>query len=409
MAPKDKKGRPGKHAPQAEKEDDDGRHSLKSIMMKYKDRVHDEKDETMLQAEQDWDRFQNMSVEESAALGGSQSTTHLVKGLDVELLRRQREQLQANEGVIIDVQEQAPVMESGPTTALGKSIVNVLFNPMVPHPHDVHFRDKLDRHVAAISKLPLDGRMEGASTFFEYGRSKFIFKQHSDMPVVVMKSLSEIEQQASDMRNRKYCVRLDPDIIESVGAAMKRTKKSKKDKKPAADGKSESSAAMAMDDDLDIFGGFDAPAGAESANVTAVSSVGGTYFKDDVADVHVPVPDSVAVGEDVNRHVHEALRKREEMRRQTEEQHEAAHGGLKLGGPRTNVTGDDDYYTGSYVAFGERLDLSAFDAVDEGNGGKGKRKGGGKALSQSQQKKHKAGEEKQLLNKVMKKMDELNR
>lgn len=350
---------------------------LKAVMSKYKDRARDPESEEIIRAQRDWDTFQSLSAEESKALGGTQGTTHLVKGLDTELLRRQREQLKEPDQTRVSNPVEKLTEPKLAKTEMGQAVMEVLFNPERPHPHNVHHREWLDKLLTRIPQIPLEEDMPGASEYFRFGRTKYIMRTDSDNPIVVMKALADIEEERSNTRNRRYMHRMSPELLQGIQDALKHAKQAKKNKKLGRDAASSSStvarAPVAVDDDMDIFGGFTAGEASTSSNV----ALEGPLFE---TSKNIPAEDHMA-------RIQEALAQRQQVRKQQTEV------------PSTKVNEDDEYGMQSKSKFGERLDMSQFGSVDAK----------GDELSQSQHKRQKRGEEKQLLNQVLKKMEKLDR
>lgn len=360
-----------------ETEASDGDDVLKAVMSKYKDRAHDPESEEIIRAQRDWETFQSLSAEGSKALGGTQETTHLVKGLDTELLRRQREQLkEPNHAPVSNPVEQLTEPKLA-KTEMGQAVMEVLFNPERPHPHNVHYREWLDNLLTRIPQIPLEEDMPGASEYFRFGRTKYIMRTDSENPIVVMKALADIEEERSNTRNRRYMHRMSPELLQGIQDALIHAKQAKKNKKQGRDAASSSStvarAYLAVDEDLDIFGGFTGGEVSTSSNVAPE----GPLFE---TSKNIPTEDHIA-------RIQEALAHRQQVHKQKTEV------------PSTKVDEDDEYGMQSKTKFGERLDMSRFGSVDAK----------GDKLSQSQQKRQKRGEEKQLLNQVLKKMDKLDR
>lgn len=234
------------------KEDSDEKNRLMEVLSKYKDRTR-EKDETMIQAEQDWERFQQISASESHQLGGTESTTHLVKGLDVELLRKQREEL------ILDskVETRKPARRDPETlkanSDMARKIINMLSNPNMLRKDRVDYEERKKELFKKISKLGPREKLESfCSNYFD--NTRFVFRDDSEAPIVVMRSQEEAEEDRA-RRERMNLVRIrrDPECIEIVKEALKRIKSVRRKRLQQPPLRSRDTQAKDEDDEIDIF------------------------------------------------------------------------------------------------------------------------------------------------------------
>lgn len=339
MAPKPKQ------KPRQESDDED---LLRAVMSKYKDRAK-EKDEDAVKAAEDWDKFQNISALESQRLGGSESTTHLVKGLDVELLRHQREQLMAQQVPDHLPAHHPETVGDQRESALGRAIEAILFNPDKPHPHNVHFKEQLLAMERGISKLLPNEEMPGSTSFFRH--SRYAFRQDLEQPIVLMKSREEIDEEPP----RGAHVRYDASIIAAVAEALKR-KKSKKQKSETIVSKT----VTASDEDFDMFAGFAGP----SVALPVPSEASGPYFAEQTDTLMSHTNDLEKLQDNLltRRTLQEPKRPREEE--------------------------EEDIIFQQKSSFGEKLDLSKFATVD------------------AEETKRKKVSDKQLFNQVMKRVND---
>ena len=166
--------------------------------------------------------------------------------LDMEAVRRKRAELSSQ-----TKQPTSHEVRRGPRTELGKAIDNVLFNPDYPHPHNIHFKDEVRDLVRRVERMGVGEHLPGASSFFT--RHRYVFQSDSDKPVIVMKSLEELEQEQEANRS-KICSGYNSDLLRAIGEASKRSKKSKKKNREASS--NSSAKQVPVDDDFDMFGGF---------------------------------------------------------------------------------------------------------------------------------------------------------
>lgn len=291
---------------------DDGPGRLKAVLAKYRDRVKD-KDEDAEQAALDWERFQGMSVGESRAMGGSESTTHLVKGLDVELLRKHQHHvpLQPTASVqsVIDSSptplQTVPPGQLEPHTEMGRAVWEVLFSESNPHPHNLGFSELIDSMPTSNS---------AAEAFFQ--SAKYVYTDASELPAVVMGV-------ASEPRFPTVRVPHEPGLIQALAEAQKRKKHKKGSSKPTA---------VAADDDFDIFSTID---GVPAGRTELPAPIGPNSVLFEMKDQ----PNLEGGGVHGTELIQEALRKRQPVP------------GGRL---------DDDHE--ELTAFGEKLDVSTFQA-----------------------------------------------
>lgn len=102
---------------------------LETVLSKYRDRTKDEERET---AGADWEVFQSLSVEDSRLIGGEEDTTHLVKGLDFDLLRKQRQR-----SVVLE-KPLEPLLDAKPVSREISSLHAALFPPIVSREEFFH-------------------------------------------------------------------------------------------------------------------------------------------------------------------------------------------------------------------------------------------------------------------------------
>ena len=330
-------------APKHRQTDSDDEDLLEAVMSKYKDRAKD-KDEDSIKAAEDWSRFQGMSEAETKHFGGSESTTHLVKGLDTALLQRQREQLAAQSSSLeVHEQPQVPVDDSGPKTELGRAIQRVLFNPNKPHPHNVHFKEQLAALERMMSRLPPDQDMPGSTSFAR--QIRYSFRDDVDYPVLLMKSREEIEDEPA----RGARVRRDPELISAIAEAVDRKRPKKKKKDEVRVSKS------VEEDDFDMFGGF-----TSSVSLQQPEKSTEPLFADMTGAESAPSDDLHKLQQTL-------------LERQTKE----------TTGTKRSLAEEDEL-----PAFGEKLDLSKY------------------ATAEEKEAKKKKTSDKQLFNQVMKRVNE---
>jgi hypothetical protein len=166
--------------------------------------------------------------------------------LDMDAVRRRREELTSR-----TQKPTADVTSRGPKTELGKAIDNVLFNPDYPHPHNVHFKEEIEALIRRVEHMGVGERLAGGSSFFP--RHRYVFQSNNEKPVIVMKSLEELEREQEENKN-KICSGYNSELIQAIEDAFKRSKKSKK--KNRVESSQISAKPVAADDDLDMFGGF---------------------------------------------------------------------------------------------------------------------------------------------------------
>jgi hypothetical protein len=239
------------------------------------------------------------------------------------------------------------------SSELGQGLLRVLLDPKNPHSHAVGYTEKLHGVLNGLSHLRLGEEMEGASSFFKNAR--YVFKEESHLPTVVMKSLAEIEEEQNDSRRLKYRARCSEDLVLAIKEGLKKSKK-----KESLKSEPSAQLPLAVDDDLDIFGGISVqqiPREREHAGNLFAQSV---YEDRDV--------------EETNRRIQMALRMREESRVKQDQP-----------GPQSI---QEEYFP-ERTEFGQKLDASKFVDKDSSNVSK-KRKN-----------------DKQIYSQVMKKIEKL--
>lgn len=337
------------------KEDSDEKNRLREVLAKYKDRTR-EKDETMIQAEQDWERFQQISVEESRRLGGSESTTHLVKGLDVELLRKQREELFLDSKV-----EDTPRPAKGDPEILKtySDMARKILGTSMLRRDRVDYEERKKELFKRISKLGPREKLENfGSSYFEHTR--FVFRDDSEVPIVVMRSQYEVEEERA-RRDRMNLVRIrrDPECIEIVKEALKRIKSSRRKKvhdkhTPLMP---EHTQAKDEEDEIDIFKDLTLNTEKQRRPEVNVETSTRPLFSEEQQQAELPLllPTKPA--------------------------------------PRSpkNSRQEEDELFGNPLEFGAKLDLSKFRDAEE----------------DPKSKKQKVGNEKQIFQQVMKKVDQM--
>jgi hypothetical protein len=184
-----------------------------------------------------------------------ESDPPMLKGLDMEMLKRERQRLEAQSVPIIEAEHTVPLSRNlGEESEMAKKLRNILFNPIIPYPHMSGYEEKLDEIVNSISTLPIDSTIPESSAFFKNGRSKYVFTSGNTdaLPLVVIKS-------TQDPPLEGYTARTSPHIINGIREVLKKGKKKKKEKLPGQTVNERTDLptdVAAVDDDLDIFGGF---------------------------------------------------------------------------------------------------------------------------------------------------------
>lgn len=247
----------------------------------------------------------------------------------------------------------------------GKSIQDVLFNPCRPHMHMVHFREELMRVLDATYDLPLGSWMEGSSTFFEYGRTKYLFPSDQTLPpVIIMKSMEELE--AAKRECNLFRLRIRPETVKRIKDALKKSKVGKKDQLKVPVQEASTVARMSAVDDVDIFGEC------VIASTTALPASAGSLFGK--AEQNFELRSTIASDAQIK----DLLLRKAALREP------AVHRPVQ----ENPVFQEDDFFPLASTTFGEKLDASKF-YLDS---------------SQTLSKKQKLGQEKQQFNEVMKRL-----
>ena len=193
--------------------------------------------------------------------------------LDLDQVRQERRHQQQ------EIQS-APItsmhVEGPPQSVLGKAISEVLFNPEIPHSHHVDARRNCESLIRQCEKLPIGESLPKHSVFFR--KSKYHFSSESELAVVVMKNMEQLEAELEAKRDW-VPVRYESDIIQAV--AQSRKQKSRRKHKGET---IQATQAEGEEEDLDMFGGFTV-----SASAHAPGEIDGPIFK----EVSLPVDDDI--------------------------------------------------------------------------------------------------------------------
>jgi hypothetical protein len=278
----------------------------------------------------------------------------MIKGLDMDLLRKEREKLaaQAPPPEPKSLTQETSTIHAEVETDLGKRIRNILFNPNIPYPHMVGYEDRLDSIVNGINELPPGMTIPEPSTLFRNGRSQYVFSMDESMalPLLVVKSVEPTMRPT-------YAARTSPEMISAIHESLKKSKKKKKEKKNFENETTETAELpniVAVDDDLDMFGDFSsAPVLREKVNIK-----GPIFASSDEREIR---------SEDI-----EAIRNRLVEASHTREQARAEFS--RASEKQFSVSGDDDFGQ-VMVEFGEKLTADQFIVSRSEDSGKQKRKG----------------------------------
>ena len=294
--------------------------------------------------------------------------TQETRGLDLELLRRERELLETNE----PARKSPEAVGTDPPghrckSEMAQNIVKLFADPRILRRDRVDFKEKKDELLEKIARLDPWESLEGFSSFLK--SSRYVFRDDSKVPIIVLPSKEEVEDE-KERRKRLHLVRVrkDPESIRIVREALQRIKSRKKRAKmglvePMHAVSKVHKKNIVQDEDLDIFADF-SPKGEIEKPV--VKHISGPLFP----ELHPPSRDLSL----------EVMSIKEVIARKT----------------TSNVASfcigrneEEDMFGGS-TEFGKKLDISKFQNADE-----------------QSTKKHKSSTDKQLFHLVMKKVDQL--
>ncbi|CEL92796.1 unnamed protein product [Vitrella brassicaformis CCMP3155] len=133
------------------------------------------------QVETEFQEMKSRSIDESKYLGGDLEHTHLVKGLDYQLLNKIRQEIDKEQrNLQAKNEEEERKAESrrrrGFQTAIGRSVHREVMEQL--HPHHVSFNDKLKR---IDDNLMKGNRFRGNTELFLPGRMAYCFDTQMDM------------------------------------------------------------------------------------------------------------------------------------------------------------------------------------------------------------------------------------
>ncbi len=137
----------------------------------YVDRAAERRKQAAL-FESEWETFQNRGVDESLVLGGSENSTHLVKGLDRGLLEQIKAKLDA---APVDQQQgtlpSAPAI--APVSAEALAFEKVMFHEL--HPDQVGFAERVEKMTSELCRVPLGAVVKGSSRQFLPGKESLVY------------------------------------------------------------------------------------------------------------------------------------------------------------------------------------------------------------------------------------------
>lgn len=288
--------------------------------------------------------------------------TQETRGLDLELLRRERELLETNE----PARKSPEAVGTDPPghrckSEMAQNIVKFFADPRILRRDRVDFKEKKDELLEKIARLDPWESLEGFSSFLQ--SSRYVFRDDSEVPIIVLPSKEEVEDE-EERRKRLHLVRVrkDPQSIRIVSEALQRMKSRKKRAKMGLV-EPMHMKKIVQDEDLDIFADF-GPKGEIEKPV--VKHISGPLFP----ELHQPFPDPS----------NEVMSIKEVIARKITSNVASSCMGRNE---------EEDMFGGS-TEFGKKLDMSKFQNADE-----------------QSTKKHKGTTDKQLFHLVMKKVDQL--
>jgi len=248
----------------------------------------------------------------------------MVKGLDRELLRKEREKLrlsQAESGELVNKSDPAPHVEE--ESEMAKEIRKVLFDSTLPHPHMIGYESKLEALVRS-SSIPC-----------VRNRCNFVYSSDPGvtMPIVVLEN---------DDKSRRNFIRdnTSPAMISAIADAFQKKKKKKKVDEVVE--RTEACEPVTVDDDM--FGGLHMSVPPEIRPV-----IEGPLF-----DQPIQEPGMEMDVDAIRFRIAETSHLREQAKIAAQKSHEK----------KLNISGDDDFGQTS-ANFGEKLDIEKFGSVED--------------------------------------------